>query len=49
VLHTVMSATLTDISTAFARGANVVRVRMWLFGRMKGGWLVGLRSESTET
>ena len=49
LLHAVMSATLTGVSTAFARGANVVRVRMWLFGRMKGGWLVGLRSESTET
>ena len=48
-LEQVMHATLTDVSTAFARAANVVRVRMWLFGRTGDGWLVGLRSIVTET
>jgi len=48
-LEEVMHATLTDVSTAFARATSVVRVRMWLFGRSRDGWLVGLRSIVTET
>jgi hypothetical protein len=48
-LDTVMHAALSEVSTAFARANNVVRVRMWLFGRTADGWLVGLRSIVTET
>jgi hypothetical protein len=48
-LDKVMHAALSDVSTAFARADNVVRVRMWLFGRTEDGWLVGLRSIVTET
>jgi hypothetical protein len=48
-LYTVMRATLTDLSLAFARGKGVVRVRVWLFGRQEDGTIVGLRSMSTET
>jgi hypothetical protein len=49
LLEKVMRATLSDLSVAFARGNNAVRVRMWLFGRSEDGSLVGLRSMSTET
>jgi hypothetical protein len=48
-LHAVMKATLKGISVAHARGAGVVRVRMWIFGRADDGTLVGLRSLATET
>jgi hypothetical protein len=48
-LDTVMRATLTERSIAFARGEGVVRVRVWLFGRASDGTLVGLRSIGTET
>lgn len=48
-LETVMRATLSKISVAFARREGLVRVRMWFFGRTKDGTLVGLRSETTET
>ena len=48
-LGTVMRATLSDLSLAFARGKGVTRVRVWLFGRTADGTLVGLRSVSTET
>lgn len=48
-LRSVMRATLSDVSRAFARGKGVVRVRVWLFGRTSDGTLVGLRSISTET
>ena len=48
-LDTVMRATLTERSIAFARGDGVVRVRVWLFGRTSDGTLVGLRSIGTET
>jgi hypothetical protein len=34
---------------AWARGRNVVRVRTYIFGRMKHGTLVSLRTMSTET
>jgi hypothetical protein len=47
-LGQVMRATLGELSLAFARGNGVVRVRVWLFGRMDGA-IVGLRSISTET
>ena len=49
LLDVVMKATLTDIRRISARAPGVVRVRTWLAGRFKGGWLVGLRTESTET
>jgi hypothetical protein len=48
-LATVMRATLSDLSLAFARGKGVVRVRVWRFGRSADGTLVGLRSIGTET
>jgi hypothetical protein len=48
-LGTVMRAVLADRTLAFARGKGVVRVRVWLFGRIEDGTLVGLRSISTET
>jgi hypothetical protein len=48
-LATVMTATLRELSLAFARGNGVVRVRVWLFGRTEDGTLVGLRSIGTET
>jgi hypothetical protein len=49
LLLRLMQATLTDLTVAFARKQGVVRVRMWLFGRLANGELVGLRSEATET
>jgi hypothetical protein len=49
LLDVVMRATLTDIRRISARAPGVVRVRTWVVGRFKGGWLVGLRTESTET
>ena len=48
-LDAMMKATLTDVRRVFARAPGVVRVRTWLLGRMAGGWLVGLRTETTET
>jgi len=48
-LDAVMQAALTDVTRVFARGPDVVRVRTWLLGRFTGGWLVGLRTETTET
>ena len=47
-LDAVMKATLTDITRVSARARGVVRVRTWLIGRFQG-WLVGLRTETTET
>jgi len=49
VLGAVMNATLTNLTRVTARAPGVVRVRTWVLGRLKGGWLVGLRTESTET
>lgn len=49
MLDKIMSATLTDLSRVFARAPGVVRVRTWVVGRLAGGWLVGLRTETTET
>ena len=48
-LEKLMQAVLTDLSVAFARGENVVRVRTYIFGRAENGGLVGLRTMSTET
>jgi hypothetical protein len=49
LLRTLMSASLTDLSIAFARKEGAVRVRLWLFGRFQDNALVGLISETTET
>lgn len=49
LLDRVLRAALTDVKLVFARGKDVVRVRVWLLGRLPGEGLVGLRSESTET
>ena len=49
MLGAVMNATLTNLTRVTARAPGVVRVRSWVIGRLKGGWLVGLRTESTET
>ena len=49
MLGAVMNATLTSLVRVTARAPGVVRVRTWVIGRLKGGWLVGLRTESTET
>jgi Nuclease A inhibitor-like protein len=49
LLEKVMRASLSELSVAFARRENVVRVRMWLFGRTEDGTLVGLRAMTTET
>ena len=45
----VMGATLTDLQVIWARAPGVVRVRTWFVGRMGTEWVVGLRTESTET
>jgi hypothetical protein len=49
LLDAVMHAALTDLRLVFARAEGVVRVRVWLLGRLPGHGLVGLRTESTET
>ena len=49
LVRTLMGATLSNLTVAFARKSGVVRVRMWLFGQLDGGALVGLKSEVTET
>ena len=49
LLDVVMKATLTDITRVTARAPGVTRVRTWVLGRSAKGWLVGLRTESTET
>lgn len=49
LLDTVMKATLTNITRVSARAPGITRVRTWVLGRLRGGWLVGLRTESTET
>jgi hypothetical protein len=48
-LDAVLRAALTDVTRVFARAEGVVRVRTWILGRLAGGWLVGLRTETTET
>jgi hypothetical protein len=49
LVDTMFKATLTDVRRVFARAPGVVRVRTWVLGRLAGGWLVGLRTETTET
>ncbi len=49
LLDVVMKATLTDITRVTARAPGVTRVRTWVVGRSAKGWVVGLRTESTET
>jgi hypothetical protein len=49
LLDVVMKATLSEITRVSARAPGVMRVRTWVLGRMTGGWLVGLRTETTET
>jgi hypothetical protein len=49
LLDAAFKATLTDLTRVFARAPGVVRVRTWVVGRLAGGWLVGLRTETTET
>ena len=49
LLDTVMKGTLTDITRVTARAPGVMRVRTWVLGRFSLGWVVGLRTESTET
>ena len=49
LLDVVMKSTLTDITRVTARAPGVTRVRTWVLGRFAQGWLVGLRTESTET
>lgn len=49
ILVSIMRATLTDVKVVVARAQGVVRVRTWIIGRLGDHWLVGLRTESTET
>jgi hypothetical protein len=49
LLDVVMKATLSDITRVTARAPGATRVRTWVLGRFANGWLVGLRTESTET
>lgn len=49
ILEKVMRATLSDLSTVYVRGENVVNVRFYLFGRTEDGSLAGLKSTSIET
>ena len=49
VLETVMRRTLGSLHQAFVRGDGVVEVPFFLFGRLRGGPLVGLRSIAIET
>jgi hypothetical protein len=44
-----MRATLGRLTQALARGENIVQVPYFLFGRLNGGNLVGLRSITVET
>ncbi len=49
VLETVMRRTFGTLHQAFVRGDGVVAVPFFLFGRLSGGPLVGLRSIAIET
>jgi hypothetical protein len=49
MLEKVMRATLSDLSTIYVGGANVVHVRFYLFGRTEDGSLSGLRSTAIQT
>ena len=48
-LAIVMDAAMTDLTYAHAGGEDIVRARIFLFGRLPGGRLAGLRSISIET
>jgi hypothetical protein len=48
-LATVMDAAMTDLTYAHAGGEDIVRARIFLFGRVPGGRLAGLRSINIET
>jgi hypothetical protein len=49
VLEHVMRRSLSGLKQVFARGDGVVEVPFFLFGRLAGGPLVGLRSIAIET
>ena len=49
VLEVAMRRTLGTLKQAFVRGEGVVEVPFFLFGRLSGGPLVGLRSIAIET
>ena len=49
MLVIVMEAAMTDLTYAHAGGQDIVRARIFLFGRLPGGRLAGLRSISIET
>jgi hypothetical protein len=49
VLETVMRRSLGSLYQAFVRGGGVVEVPFFLFGRLRGGPLIGLRSIAIET
>jgi hypothetical protein len=49
VLEAVMGQTLGSLRQAFVRGDGIVEVPFFLFGRLNGGPLVGLRSIAIET
>ena len=49
VLEVVMRRTLGTLKQAFVRGDGVVEVPFFVFGRLAGGPLVGLRSIAIET
>ena len=49
VLEVVMRRSLGSLRQAFVRGEGVVEVPFFVFGRLSGGPLVGLRSTAIET
>ena len=49
VLEHVMRRSLTGLNQAFVRGEGIVEVPFFLFGRLAGGPLVGMRSIAIET
>jgi hypothetical protein len=49
VLEHVMRRSLTGLSQVHVRGAGIVEVPFFLFGRLAGGPLVGLSSTAIET
>lgn len=49
MLATLMGAAMTDLTDAHVGGEGIVRVRIFLFGRLPDGRLAGLRSISIET
>ncbi len=49
VLEHVMRRSLSGLKQVFVRGDGVVEVPFFLFGRLAGGPLVGLRSTAIET